>query len=344
MDNRKSQYLPYITRYSGLLLKILLAVAALFFLIHTAQIKFELFASLFHRPFLLSCTVLIFLLMVVLNAQRWHLLNSAQDINLGFLHTIAPTYLGLAFNNLLPGAIGGDLVRSYYLFKKAPQKKSVALISIFLDRLFGFLGLAIVIGIVAISRMNLLHEQPQLFYVLFLFAIFCLAVLVMFAILMLLPHRIGIITGLSKRFPHKRWARLLVSLLEAVRNYRIPKMVMVKCLLISVIIQLFGTITIMLIAKMMGFPSIVFSDYIIAMGITQVVNLIPATPGGIGIGEIAFANILLLLNPGTSAAFATIYLAYRLISLSTYLPGVICYIPRFMILRQKHNLQENTTY
>lgn len=323
------------------MVKISLALLVLYFLIHSSQIKFELFASLFHQPQLLFSTIIMFVLMIILSAHRWHLLNSAQNINLGFFRTIAPTYLGIAFNNLLPGAIGGDFVRTYYLFKKAPQKKSTALISIFLDRMSGFLGLVILIFFVTISRLNHLHEQPQLFYMLFLFSLFCISIIAAFAALMILPHRIGVIAWISHRFPHHRFAKSIVSLLEAMRQYRTPKMMIVKCLTLSVAIQLLITMTIMTIAKMMGFPPIAIFDYIIAIGITQIVNLIPATPGGVGIGEMAFANILLLLNPGTSAAYATIFLAYRLISVLVYLPGVVLYIPRVMVLKRK-NTQHST--
>lgn len=110
-------------KYAKFVIKSMLALAVLFFLIHKSQIKFELFTSVFQQPFLFFCCICLFLIIIALSAQRWHLLNSAQQINLGFWRTLTPTYIGVAFNNLLPGAIGGDLVRTYYLFKKEPDKK-----------------------------------------------------------------------------------------------------------------------------------------------------------------------------------------------------------------------------
>jgi uncharacterized protein (TIRG00374 family) len=341
VDMNLKHLLPRFKKSVILLIKIAIASSILFFLFHNAQIKLVLFTNLFHHPLLFSSSIMMFLLIVALGAQRWNLLNQAQRINLGFIHTITPTYLGVAFNNILPGAIGGDLIRSYYLFKKFPDKKSTALISIFLDRMLGFLGLIVLIFSVIISHMNQLHEERGLFYLLFLFAIFCISILILFSLLMILPQRLGMITWLENRYSHNRLTKSFISLLKAMRNYQLPKMIILQCLLLSILIQLMATITIMIIANMMGLPSITLSDYIIAFSITQVVNLIPVTPGGIGIGEMAFANILLLLNPGKSAAFATVYLAYRFISLLTYIPGVIFYIPRFMMLKQKPDLQKN---
>lgn len=323
------------SRYIKFILKITLVIAVFFFLFHTSQLKFELLMTVFHKPFLFSSILILFVLGIFLSAYRWYLLNSAQNISLNYPHTVIATYIGLAFNNLLPGAIGGDILRSYYLFKKAPNQKSIGLISVFLDRMLGFIGLMILICAVVISHMSQLHKQPHLFYLLFLFALFCAIVLIAFLGLMVLPHRFGIINALEKRYPHKRWATSLVSLFKALKTFQLPKTIILKCLLLSILLQLLATVSIMIIINSMGLPLFGLSDYIIAFSITQVVNLIPATPGGIGIGEMAFANILLLLNPGQSGAYATVYLAYRLISMVAYIPGVIGYIPQIIMLKRK---------
>src|SRR3990167_11167828 len=97
---------------------------------------------------------------------------------------------------------------------------------------------------------------------------------------------------------------------------------MLECLSASILIQLCMLLTIILIADMMGFQQIHPIDYLIAIGVTQIANLIPATPGGLGIGEAAFSNIILLLNPSIPAAYATIFLAYRIIGVLVYLPGI----------------------
>ena len=88
-------------------------------------------------------------------------------------------------------------------------------------------------------------------------------------------------------------------------------------------------ITVTLIARMMNMPEISLLDYGLALAITQIVNLIPVAPGGLGLGEIAFANTLLSLHPEMMAAYATIFVAFRLFGLICYLPGIIFYIFSF---------------
>jgi uncharacterized membrane protein YbhN (UPF0104 family) len=74
----------------------------------------------------------------------------------------------------------------------------------------------------------------------------------------------------------------------------------------------------------------------LALVIGQVANLVPLTPGGVGIGEAAFANVLLIINPGLTAAYATVFFALRLISTAAYLPGVFIGVFGFHLLDKKH--------
>ena len=66
-------------------------------------------------------------------------------------------------------------------------------------------------------------------------------------------------------------------------------------------------------------------DYTIALGAGMIGNILPLTPGGIGIGEGTFAFICRILeNHATTAAFGTIFLSFRLagiISLLLFLPA-----------------------
>ena len=325
-----------------LLGKFAISITVLWFLIHSAQLKPGMFVQFFHQPTLSLAVILLILTMIVLGAWRWHLLNNSQGIHLTYSETVTASYLGAAFNYLLPGSVGGDVVKMYYVFKKNPQKKSTILLTVFFDRVIGFIAVFLTISFVAILGMDTFRDQPKLFGLLVLCTVFCICTLAVFPIFLFLPERIGLTRWLSQRFPSNKLIKHLVSLLNAMNKFRLSIKVTVKCLAISVLVQTLMVCTVMLIAKMLAFPGIAFSDYTLAMGITQIVNLIPITPGGVGIGEMAFANILKLLNPNVVGAFATIFFTFRVMSILTYLPGVIYYIPRFILLKQQSKLEEST--
>ena len=308
-------------------LKILIAIFLLWMLVHSAQIKIELLGSLIQQPLSFLAIILLFLLITVICAWRWHMLNSAQAIPLSFYKSILATYIGSAFN-ILP-VVGGDVVRLFYVFKIAPQKKSEALLTLFSDRGFGFLAVFVTIFLVGLAHTRTINEQPHIFYLFLIRAIFCISVLSIFILCIWLTHRFQFSAWLEKRIGHHKWSALIITFFTTLGLFRISKSVFIKGLTISIINQIMMTVTIMSIVVMMDLPALSFTDFLIAMGITQIVNLIPLTPGGVGVGEMAFTNTLLILHPGTSAAYATAFFAYRLISMLTYLPGVILFIPKF---------------
>lgn len=309
-------------------IKIGIAIGLLWLLVHSSQIKMNLLVSLVQQPLLFSEVVLLFLIMILMGAWRWYILNSAQDIHLGFYKSVFATYAGAACNNLLPSAVGGDVVRLFYAFKQAPQKKSEALLTLFSDRVLGFLAVFVAICFVGLAHIHNMSQQPRVFYLFLSCAAFCISILAGFVLCVWLSNRFQISALLNKRIGHRPWSASIISFFETLSIFRIEKMIIIKGLIISLAIQFLMAVAIMLISSIMGLPAISFTDFMIAMGITQIVNLIPLTPGGVGVGEIAFANILLILNPGVTAAYATVFFAYRLISMLTYLPGVLCFIPR----------------
>lgn len=322
------------------LVKMAISLAVLWFLIHVSQIKLELLTNFFHQPDLFIIVIFMFLMMVVISAWRWEILNITQGIHLGYLNTLKASYFGAAFNNVLPGAVGGDIVRLYYVFNKVSQKKSKALLAVFFDRIMGFLAVFASIIFAGAAKINSFNQNPELFYLFLTCVIFCLSVLVAFSVLLLLSRRINISAWLNKRFSNYTLAKSLMSFVETVSHFQMTKTAIVKCIFISLGMQSLIVSTVLMIAKIIGLPEINFSDYMIAVGITQIVNLIPITPGGIGLGEMAFANILAILNPGITAAFATIFFAYRVISALAYLPGLIWCLSKFVLLKRRNTIEE----
>jgi uncharacterized membrane protein YbhN (UPF0104 family) len=58
--------------------------------------------------------------------------------------------------------------------------------------------------------------------------------------------------------------------------------------------------------------------------LTLVVNALPLTPSGIGVGEAAFDQICRWLEPTPSgAAYSSIFFAFRLVSTLTCIPGLV---------------------
>lgn len=305
-------------------MKILFTVVILFFLVRYSELNINLLYIFINHPFLTCISILACYIPVMLNTWRWYRLNYIQNIHLPFKKTLLPTYLGFAFNNILPGNIGGDFFRLYYMLKKFPQQKNGAALSVFFDRALGLMGMIFIICIFAPYYLNSTHYNKALFYLFCTCMACCISGCILFVALLFLLGKINIIDWLKKKSTSRlRWLNQLIAFLEAMYAYRNAKLIIVENILISMISQVWSLMIILFINKLMNLPLLSPLDCLIALIIGQIANLLPFTPGGIGIGEAAFANIMLMLNPGVTAPYATVFLAWRLLMTLMYLPGIV---------------------
>ena len=301
------------------IIKLLISLFLIWFLVHTTELNFSLLLNLLQHPILFFIAISFILLTTIIGAWRWSLLNRAQMIMLPFKKTLYIAYMSTAFNYLLPGSIGGDLIRFHLLSKDISQKKSHITASILTDRIIGLLGIFALFTLVTCFDIKVFYHMSTLFYFLIISFLCGIALLIILTILTSKDH---IHTLLTKHFSNKKWIHPIITFFDAIHIYRHQKKVLLQTLLLSMAMQCLIASTCFLLGKMMLFPPISFNHYMIAVAITQIVNLIPIAPGGLGLGEIAFANIITMLNPYANLSYATIFIAYRILGIVAYLPGV----------------------
>lgn len=326
------------------LIKTAIAIFLLWLLTHTSKLDFSLLPNLVHSPSLLFLAASLSCSTVILSALRWYRLNKAQNINLSFRQTLMPTYIGIALNNLLPGGVGGDFFKFYFISKKIKLDRGILMLTILFDRITGLMGIFLAICIISIFHLNNFSQHKiSLYFMLSSLALLLLA-LVFFLLSILLPKQLGLSEWLRKRFIQKKWITLILTFLKVMHVYRNSKLIILECLIISTFVQIIIAATCMLMAKMMLFPDLSFFDYIMAIAVTQIINLVPITPGGFGVGEVAFANILLLLNPGVRIGYATIYLAYRIVTLMIYLPSLSIFVFNNHLFKQQRAFNKENVF
>lgn len=90
-----------------------------------------------------ATTLGIFVVAQLMIALRWWLLLRTQSIFINYWAAVRLHFLGLFYNNCIPGAVGGDLLRAWYVTKHT-DKKFHAVLSVFVDRVIGFFGSVII--------------------------------------------------------------------------------------------------------------------------------------------------------------------------------------------------------
>lgn len=96
-------------------------------------------------PWFFGGIILTFIVSQVILASRWWLLLRTQGVHLNIRTAIRLHFLGLFYNNAMPGSIGGDLVRSWYVTKHT-HRKFEAVLSIFVDRFVGLVSSLLMAG------------------------------------------------------------------------------------------------------------------------------------------------------------------------------------------------------
>lgn len=276
------------------------------------------------RPGILALGLAASLANIPLEALRWHILLRAQAVDLRLSRTIRILATSIFFANFLPGAAGGDLIRGVYIYRAAEGRRASALLSIMVDRLIGLVAF-VVLGLAAmLTRPGVGTSAGPLELALVALSVLFIAALV---VVFLYGHRVA--QGLQRLLSGRsaRLAQIIDDTGVALRQYGRDPRRMGLALLLSVVIVGFAVGPIVLIAEAMPFTGPSALDYGIAGLYALIANSLPITPGGLGVGEGAFASACLMLAPQAArAAYGTIFLAFRCVFMLSTLPGLVAYL------------------
>jgi glycosyltransferase 2 family protein len=287
--------------------KIVVAAAIIAALIHYNTLSLGALGNVIVHPALASIAVVLLVMSLAVGSQRWRLLLRGQVIPVTFRTAFEITFVGQFLNIFLPGGIGGDAARFYYVRKHVDGKLPAAAASLAVDRLLGFGGLAIVALVAIAMRWAKLSHTPLLARFALAFFFTFAAVLAALAVFAFVIQR----SDMLRRFGQGRVVVFLGQIVEAFRLYAGQPATLAVGVGLSIFIHVTTIATFLIIAAMFAYPGIGWLDYAVAVPLSVVANQIPATPGGIGIGEGAFDVICRLLAGAGAAPYATIFLADR---------------------------------
>src|SRR5204862_5314008 len=117
-----------------LLLQLLVTAAGLWYVFHDPQRRAQIAEAL--RQASLRWVLVgrvCYSVVEMLAPVRWQLLLRIQGIRVSWLRAGAIVIIGLFLNQFLPGGVGGDAMRMYFIFKQVPRRKVGAALSIAMD-------------------------------------------------------------------------------------------------------------------------------------------------------------------------------------------------------------------
>lgn len=265
--------------------KVAFAAALIYWMIRKGAIDFDVFMRL-ATPLMVTFGVVATFGQIFINNYRWLCLMRGQGFESSVRLTMPLSLIGMFFNFVMPGGVGGDVIKGYYLLQQHPKQKFAAAVSIFMDRVMGFFVMSATAFFALFLNWQAVARSHELRAIALGVAGLFIGFLVFFFI------------SLSKVLQKKSIARILFDSLpggqklrriyDTLHSYHKAPSALVMASALSL-----GNIGIMVVfcyvvGLSMGVTELPFSMYCFLVPIGVIVQALPISPAGIGVGQAAF--------------------------------------------------------
>lgn len=252
-----------IKRYLLLVFRLAVSGLALYYVLHKTDLSSLLELIGKSNPLYLAVACMFFIFSKIMSAYRLNEFFHAVEISIPAKINLRLYWLGMFYNLFLPGGIGGDGYKVYYLHKKinAPVKKSI--LALIFDRITGLLALFVLCMLLGpFIKQKIINDFVFVLLIVSSIAVFYLIVYV--------------------------WFRVFYGIMN-------------KTNLQSLMVQMAQLIAAWLILKALGNDQDMVT-YLFVFLISSVVAVIPFTVGGVGAREITFLYAADILNLDLTAS------------------------------------------
>lgn len=321
-------------KHIGHIIRIAVAAGALYFAFRGESIRgiAKIFGNL--NIFVFLAALALYFLGQFIFVFRWLTLLRVQGISINYFAAVRLHFLGLFYNNCLPGAVGGDVLRAWYVTKHT-EKKIEAALSVFVDRVIGlvctiamaFLSYWLIPAKGTGAELKLgtdFHIASLAAKLLIVIAAFILLAAVFVAIMYynrrLRPTFLKYAFILSLK-----WIFWVGRIIKAVKLYCTKPFALLFAVLLSFICQALPIYGLYLIGRNLGIEAHI-KYYYVFFPLSWIIGIIPISVGGAGVMELGLKGLFGKVAEVTASQGLILALAQRLTWLLTSIPGVIIHI------------------
>ena len=264
-----------------------------------------------------------------LSGLRWEMLHPNRENGMSKWSYFRLSMLSHLFNLFMPGALGGDIVKTAYAFNEGQGQKVKKVIGVFVDRVIGLISIMI-LGMMALlfSHKGLPISPWQVFLLFmvsggFIFFLFSSRV-------------VGFFEDITGRI---KFAKRIVSPLfknwkESIEYYKKNPRRVFYSLALCIPIHMISFIVYFVFAKSMGME-IKFFEMVFAIAIMWLITAVPISIGGMGVRELSLVWLLGLFGVPSEQAVSLAVLGY----INAIIKSVIS-LPLLFDFRKKESAQK----
>ena len=245
---------------------------------------------------------------------RWLVHARGADLVISWREAFRLGWIGMFFNQLLPaGQTGGDLVKAFIFSRHHPERRTMAVVSVFADRGTGLFVLSLVSTAAVLlapsgSRIDLARNIALGFFV------FCL----LFLGLLMTP-RLRQPLRISRLLAKLPLGRLWTEIAHSFDVYGRRPRVVARGVLVGLAVHAFWLATFWFLAAAMGVRLTPLALFV-AIPVAMMAGAIPGLPAGWGYGDMAFYFFLPVAGVPPATAVA-ISFSFRILMMLISLPG-----------------------
>jgi glycosyltransferase 2 family protein len=314
-----------VTQVVKTILKLAFAAALIFWMVREDALNLETFSKLASPLLVLLLATLIFL-QIFINNYRWLTLMRGQGFEASIGYTLPLSLIGMFFNFAMPGGVGGDVMKGFYLLQDHPRQKFAGAVSIFMDRMMGFFVMIATAFFALFFNWSRVSESPQLRSI-------ALGVSILFFVFLVFYF-----LSLSRLLQNSTLGQLLFeklpggsklrALYDALHAYRKAPGALALAALLSFVNQIGIVIFVIAVSRAMNVQEIPIQVYFFLVPVGVVVQALPISPAGIGVGQAAFYFLFNLYLGRESQLGPTAVTAMQILSFFWGLFGAYFYLRR----------------
>jgi uncharacterized protein (TIRG00374 family) len=254
---------------------------------------------------------------VAVSILRWHLLLEVAGAAVGWGRTAQLAVAGLFFNSVLPGVMGGDVMRAFWAARDAPQARPAAVVSILLERVLGLAATVLLGAVLILPRWTELNRHPVTHAG-------ALAFLTVAGLLLMILLVLGspVSSQLLAGNHSSGWRKVAAEGAKACQVCLTHPVGAGAGLLLSLVSQALLVTLFFAVAEAMALPAD-FWQLASVLPMVAMVTVLPITWNGLGLREAAFVTFLGVYGVPAAQAVAISLTAFAVILAWNLFGGVV---------------------
>lgn len=304
-------------------IKISIAVALIAYMLHSGHLDLSTLWDLM-TPTNVALGLALVGINVALLTWRWLFLLRARGFQAKISYVSSLYLIGMFFNYALPGAVGGDVVKAFYLVRDHRERRMDAVLSILIDRILGLYTFFILtLFAIAIDFDFIMsHEKIRWVAMVCIFVFLGMTAFFAAAFSQRLQHYLGVryLVKVSPRFG------LIVRVLDAFQKFGRKRSVIFASIAVSLVAQAATLAFFYRIGWALGEHDVPFNAYLFSMPMGFIVTALPIAPAGVGVGQVAFHYLFQAYLGRATPLGSTAITAYQIALLCWALLGAFFFV------------------